>query len=186
MWCQFVVFYMTTCGLLLLISYVKSYWWSFFPFDKFSKFEFIQNGKTQINSFYLLATDSKTRTKIRMHSCGMRTTHSYGRGACMAGGHAWQGACMAGGVYGKRVCMERGGDVCKGAFMAGGHAWQGGCVWEEGHAWWGDMCGRGVCMAEGCTWQGGMHGRGACMAERECMTGGHVGHTCPPATPPPL
>ena len=102
---------MTTCGLLLLMSYVKSYWWSFFPFDKFSKFEFIQNGKTQMNSFYLFATDSKTRTKIRMHSCRMRTTRSYrGGGTCTAGGHAWQGACMA-----------------------GGHAWQ------RGNAWQGDM-----------------------------------------------
>ena len=157
MWCQFVVFYMTTCGLLLLISYVKSYWWSFFPFDKFSKFEFIQNGKTQMNSFYLFATDSKTRTKIRMHSCRMRTTHSYG------GGMHGKGACMAGGVYGKRVCMARGGGMC-----GRGHSWQG-----DMHGR-GDVCGRrgmhggGTCVAGGCAWQRGVHGKGACMA------GGHA------------
>ena len=35
----------------------------------------------------------------------------------------------------------------RGACVAGGHAWQG------GHAWPGGMCGRGH------AWQGGMHGR---------------------------
>ena len=28
----------------------------------------------------------------------------HGRGACVAGGHAWQGVCMLGGMHGKRDC----------------------------------------------------------------------------------
>ena len=43
----------------------------------------------------------------------------HGRGACVAGGHAWWGTCMAGGMHGK------------------------------GHAWWGGVCvAGGSCLAE--------------------------------------
>ena len=62
------------------------------------------------------------------------------RGACMAGGHAWQGAWQ--GVHGR------------------GHTW-----W--GHAWGacmvGGVHGRGT-GARGHAWWGGVHGRGACVA----------------------
>ena len=49
-----------------------------------------------------------------------------GRGACVAGSHAWwgacvAGACMVGGVHGR-------GHVWQGACVAGGHEWQGACM----------------------------------------------------------
>ena len=57
---------------------------------------------------------------------------------------------------------------------------------QQGHAWWGGMCGRGACVAGGhawqggyawqgeCAWQGGMHGRGSVHDRGTCMAGGHV------------
>ena len=54
----------------------------------------------------------------------------HGRGACMAGGHAWQV-----GMHGRgQACMAEGG-------MHGR-----GCMWW-GHAWHGGMHGRGECVA---------------------------------------
>ena len=49
----------------------------------------------------------------------------HGRGACVAGEHAWQGkgACMAGGIHGRGACMAGGvcgrGFALQGACMAG-------------------------------------------------------------------
>ena len=59
--------------------------------------------------------------------------------------------------------------------MAGGGA----CMVEGGHAWWGGVHGRGVCMAGacmagGCAWHGGMHGRGGMCGRRACVAGGHA------------
>ena len=42
-----------------------------------------------------------------------------------------------------------------------------------GHAWWGAVHGRGVCLARGHAWWGGMHGRG-CAWQGPCMVGGHA------------
>ena len=86
------------------------------------------------------------------------------RGACVAGGHAWQGGCMVGRAWG---CAWQG--IC----IAGGMHGMGTCGM-------GCMLGSGVCMAEfmhgGCAWQDGMCGRGACIAGRHawqevCMEG---------------
>ena len=102
----------------------------------------------------------------------------HGRGACVAGGHAWQGgmhgggghvwqgACMAGGMRGRGHDAWLGeGDV----HGRGGHVWQEACmvggVHGRGHAWQGGMCGGGV-------HGGGMHARGVCMAGEACMVGG--------------
>ena len=77
----------------------------------------------------------------------------HGRGACVAGEHVLWGACMAGGMHGR------------------GHAWQGACVVMGMHgmgaylAWC--VHGGGACVSGGHAWQGDMHGRG------------HACHTCP-------
>ena len=61
-----------------------------------------------------------------MHSSRMRTARlltasrsmgEEGRGACMAGGHAWQG-----GICGRGVCVA-------GGVRGRGHAWWGGGAW---------------------------------------------------------
>ena len=72
-----------------------------------------------------------------------------GRGACMAGGHAWQGVCVAG-RHGRR------------GMCGGGHV-----LWGGGHVWQGDMYGGVACIA------GGMHGRGPCMVGG-MHSGGHA------------
>ena len=47
----------------------------------------------------------------------------HGRGACVAGKHAWWGACMAGGIHGRGACMAGGcvveGLHCRGACISG-------------------------------------------------------------------
>ena len=48
-----------------------------------------------------------------------------GRGACVAGGHAWQGGVHGGGGH-----AWQGGMHGFGACMAGGYVWQGGCAWQ--------------------------------------------------------
>ena len=45
---DFVVSCMTTCGLLLLVSYVKLYRLSFFSFANLANYSSLHNGKTQI------------------------------------------------------------------------------------------------------------------------------------------
>ena len=65
--------------------------------------------------------------------------------------------------------------MVKGACMAGGHAWQGdmhgrGCAWW-GHAWQGGMHGGGVHGRKG------VHGRG-CVWQGACMAGGHAWLGC--------
>ena len=83
----------------------------------------------------------------------LSVSHSVHGGACMAGGmcgrgHVWQGACVAGdgGVHGRGACMAgghawQGGMHGRGASVAGGHLWQGG-ICGRGCAW------QGVCMAD--------------------------------------
>ena len=69
----------------------------------------------------------------------------HGRGAYIAGGHAWQVACMVGR-----------GHACHGGMHGRGCAWQGACMAGGVH-------GRGVCMAGGHVWWEGV-----------CMAGGHA------------
>ena len=56
-----------------------------------------------------------------------------------------------------------------------GHVWQGVCVadgaWQGGHAWWGEACVVGVCVAGEVCVAGDIHGRGACVAEGMCGRG---------------
>ena len=56
-----------------------------------------------------------------------------GRGACMAGRHAWQGSICGGG----------------GACVAGG-------MHGRGYAWWGACVVGDACMAGACIWGGGV------------------------------
>ena len=71
----------------------------------------------------------------------------HGRGARVAGGHAWWGACMA-----VRACMA-------GGMHGGGHAWQGACVPV------------GVCMVGGMHGREGMCTRGWHVCQVACVAG---------------
>ena len=72
-----------------------------------------------------------------------------GRGAYMAGGHAWWGACIAEGMCGRGHASQ--GACVVGACMAGGMNGRG--MHGQGCAWWGvGACVAGVCVA------GGVHG----------------------------
>ena len=72
-------------------------------------------------------------------ACVAGVVHGRGRGACVAGGHAWQGSVHGrGGMHGRE------------------------CVWSGGHVWQGGICGGG-CAWQGACMAGGMLDRGACM-----------------------
>ena len=77
-----------------------------------------------------------------------------GRGACMAGGHAWcrdmcgNGACMVGVMHGRGACMV-GGHVWQGVCMAGGMCGVGD-AWQGGHVLQGGAC---VAGGGGRAWQ---------------------------------
>ena len=113
------------------------------------------------------------RPQTKFAKCG----RGCGRGACVAGGCAWQGgmhgrgACTVGAVCGRGACVVLG--VCMvgeggmygwEACMEGGGVWQRACV-VLGVCMVGGMHGGEACMEGmdrhawwGCAWQGGIHG----------------------------
>ena len=112
----------------------------------------------------------------------LSASHSVNRGE---GVRVWQGACM-GSMHGRGACVAG-----EHAWGGGGCAWQGACVvgacvvgacvvggmHGKGHVWWG-VCGRGVCMV------GGMHAMHAPRTLRDtvgqCAGGTHPTgmHSC--------
>ena len=108
----------------------------------------------------------------------------HGRGACMAGGHAWQGDMHGRGpVWWWEACMA--GGMCVGGMHGGGGMHGRGCVWW-GHVW------QGVCMMGGMCGEGGVHGGGQvwqgcvwwrCAWQGASMGRGHVCQLCPHPTP---
>ena len=50
-------------GLMLLVSNVNSYWWSFFPLTNLTKSSSLQNGKTQTAQLFLILEGDKNLTR---------------------------------------------------------------------------------------------------------------------------